>query len=54
MDDLRELDETFPFGRVCQPSDVADVVTYLCSEQASYLTGQRIVVDGGAGSARTR
>ncbi len=54
MDDLRELDESFPFGRVCQPGDVADVVTYLCSEQAGYLTGQRIVVDGGAGSARAR
>lgn len=54
MDDLRELDASFPFGRVCQPTDVADVVTYLCSEAAGYLTGQRIVVDGGAGSARSR
>mgnify|MGYP001812483466 FL=1 len=54
MDDLRELDANFPFGRVCQPEDVADVVSYLCSEHAAYLTGQRIVVDGGAGSARSR
>jgi NAD(P)-dependent dehydrogenase (short-subunit alcohol dehydrogenase family) len=54
MEDLRELDADFPFGRVCQPSDVADVVTYLCSDGAGYLTGQRIVVDGGAGSARSR
>ena len=54
MDDLRELDADFPFGRVCQPADVADVVVYLCSDGAGYLTGQRIVVDGGAGSARTR
>lgn len=52
MDDLRELDERFPFGRVCQPSDVADVVSYLCSDGAGYLTGQRIVVDGGAESMR--
>jgi 3-oxoacyl-[acyl-carrier protein] reductase len=52
MDDLRELDSRFPFGRVCQPSDVAAAVTYLCSDAASYLTDQRIVVDGGAGSAR--
>ena len=52
MDDLRELDDRFPFGRVCQPADVADVVVYLCSDAASYLTDQRIVVDGGAGSAR--
>ena len=54
LEDLRELDDAAPFGRVCQPSDVADVVTYLCSERAGYLTGQRIVVDGGAGSTRTR
>jgi len=54
MDDLRELDADFPFGRVCRPDDVADVVTYLCSDRASYLTGQRIVVDGGAGSTRSR
>jgi len=52
MDDLRELDESFPFGRVCQPSDVADVVSYLCSDGAGYLTGQRIVGDGGAESMR--
>lgn len=45
--DIRELDATSPFGRVCQPEDVADVVRYLVSEQASYLTGQRIQVDGG-------
>ncbi len=52
MEDLRELDAGFPFGRVCRPSDVADVVVYLCSERAGYVTGQRIVVDGGAGSVR--
>jgi NAD(P)-dependent dehydrogenase (short-subunit alcohol dehydrogenase family) len=54
MDDLRELDASFPFGRVCQPSDIADVVLFLCSDAAAYVTGQRIVVDGGAGSARSR
>ena len=52
MDDMRELDARFPFGRVCQPADVADAVVFLCSEAGSYLTDQRIVVDGGAGSAR--
>jgi len=52
MEDLRELDSRFPFGRVCQPADIADVVVFLCSDAAGYLTDQRIVVDGGAGSAR--
>ncbi|MEQ8436344.1 MAG: SDR family oxidoreductase [Ilumatobacter fluminis] len=53
MDDLRELDSQFPFGRVCQPDDIANVVTFLCSDAAGYVTGQRIVVDGGAGSFRS-
>ena len=43
-----ELDARAPYGRVCRPEDVANVVAYLVSEQASYLNGQRIAVDGGA------
>ena len=38
---------TQPFGRVCQPEDVAAVVVFCCSEAAGYMTGQRIEVDGG-------
>lgn len=45
--DIRELDAVSPFGRVCQPEDVANAVRYLVSEQAAYVTGQRIQVDGG-------
>ena len=41
------LDERFPYGRVCRPEDVADVVGFLVSPAASYLNGQRISVDGG-------
>jgi NAD(P)-dependent dehydrogenase (short-subunit alcohol dehydrogenase family) len=44
---LAELDERTPLGRVCRPEDVANTVTFLCSEQASYLSGQRLAVDGG-------
>lgn len=47
MDDLRALDAGSPFGRVCQPLDVANVVLWLCSDGASYVTGQRIECDGG-------
>jgi len=47
MTDLRGLDKGSPFGRVCQPSDVANVVLWLCSEGAGYVTGQRIECDGG-------
>ncbi len=47
VDDLRQLDATMPFGRVCQPEDVANVVRFLVSERASYLTGEKIYVHGG-------
>lgn len=45
--DLRQIDEVMPFGRVCQPDDVANVVRFFCSEKASYLTGERLYVWGG-------
>jgi len=47
IDDLRQLDATMPFGRVCQPEDVANVVRFLVSERAGYLTGERLYVHGG-------
>lgn len=46
IDDLRALDASMPFGRVCRPEDVAGVVRWLVSEQAGYVTGQKINVDG--------
>jgi NAD(P)-dependent dehydrogenase (short-subunit alcohol dehydrogenase family) len=51
VSDLREIDATSPFGRVCQPLDVARVVLWLCSEGAGYVTGQRIECDGGGTTA---
>jgi 3-oxoacyl-[acyl-carrier protein] reductase len=47
LEDLRSLDASSPFGRVCQPLDVANVVLWLCSEGAGYVTGQRIECNGG-------
>ena len=49
VEDIRTLDKGMPLGRVCTPSDVADVVRFLVSDACSYVTGQRIYVDGGAG-----
>lgn len=36
-----------PLGRIGEPEDIADVVLFLASDAARYLTGQVIVVDGG-------
>ena len=47
VNDIRELDATMPFGRVCQPEDVANVVRFLASAQNSYVTGEKINVHGG-------
>ncbi len=47
VDDLRDLDATMPFGHVCQPEDVADVVRFFCSSKAGYLTGEKLYVHGG-------
>lgn len=44
-----ELDSGAPFGRVCRPDDVADVVRFLVSDRGSYVSGVRIRVDGGGG-----
>ena len=45
--DISALDATSPFGRVCRPEDIADVVRYLVSPAAGYVNGQVLSVDGG-------
>jgi 3-oxoacyl-[acyl-carrier protein] reductase len=47
VEDISTLHAAMPFGRVCQPEDVADVVRFFVSDAGSYLSGQRVVVDGG-------
>jgi 3-oxoacyl-[acyl-carrier protein] reductase len=42
----RELD--LPFGRMAKPSEVADVVAFLVSPRAAYVSGTIVTVDGGA------
>jgi NAD(P)-dependent dehydrogenase (short-subunit alcohol dehydrogenase family) len=38
-----------PLGRIGTPEDIAEVIAFLCSDAAVYLTGQNLVIDGGAG-----
>lgn len=47
VQDIHELAAESPFGFVLTPQDVANMVAFLCTEQARYITGQRIAVHGG-------
>lgn len=48
-----EISARIPLARLGQPDEVAAAVTWLCSDQASFITGATITIDGGklAGSA---
>lgn len=43
----RFLEDQYPLRRVGRPVDVANAVVFLCSEEASFITGHSLVVDGG-------
>jgi NAD(P)-dependent dehydrogenase (short-subunit alcohol dehydrogenase family) len=44
---MSETEATAACGRVCKPADVARLVTFLAGPGGEYITGQRIVIDGG-------
>ena len=48
-DELQKLLEQIPLHRMGQPSEIASVVAFLCSDDASYVTGQCLHVNGGLG-----
>ena len=45
--DFSRYDDIIPMGRVAQPEEVASVVSFLLSEDASYVNGAVLTVDGG-------
>jgi NAD(P)-dependent dehydrogenase (short-subunit alcohol dehydrogenase family) len=46
-DALKAMEKSVPMGRVGRPEEIANAVLWLCSDAASYVTGQSISVDGG-------
>lgn len=42
-----DLTAMVPMGRIAQAEEVAQVVVFLCSNAASYITGQPFAIDGG-------
>ncbi|MEV5003948.1 aldo/keto reductase [Nocardioides sp. LML1-1-1.1] len=43
----RAMEADSPLGRTAQPEEIAGLITYLCSDQASFITGDAIAIDGG-------
>ena len=44
---LRFFEQQYPLRRTGVPNDIANAVVFLCSDEASFITGQALVVDGG-------
>jgi 3-oxoacyl-[acyl-carrier protein] reductase len=47
---LARIAESHPMKRLAQPNEIGDVVAFLCSRNASFLSGQSICVDGASSS----
>jgi NAD(P)-dependent dehydrogenase (short-subunit alcohol dehydrogenase family) len=44
---LAQVIPTIPLGRAGQPEDIAGPIAFLCSDEASYMTGSMLFIDGG-------
>ena len=43
----RMFSQTIPMGRLAQPSEIAEAITWMCSDMAAYLVGHTVVIDAG-------
>ena len=44
---IEELNETVPLGRIAEPDDISDVILFLASDEARYMCGSLVEVNGG-------
>lgn len=44
---IERYEQKVPMGRLGQPDDIAPAVSFLLSEEAKYITGHNLMVDGG-------
>jgi len=45
--EIKKIKNTIPLQRLGEPSEVAELVAFLCSDKNTYITGQTIAIDGG-------
>ncbi|MDD5368005.1 MAG: SDR family oxidoreductase [Anaerolineaceae bacterium] len=45
--DIQNIVKTIPLGRLAEPTEIAKFVSFLCSDDNTYITGQVIIADGG-------
>jgi 3-oxoacyl-[acyl-carrier protein] reductase len=46
-DVIREMEREIPLGRLAMPEEIGELVAFLASDRASYITGSLILIDGG-------
>ena len=44
---IKELNDTIPLGRIAEPDDISDVILFLASDEARYMCGSLVEVNGG-------
>jgi NAD(P)-dependent dehydrogenase (short-subunit alcohol dehydrogenase family) len=44
---FKELEKTQPVGRMGKPEEIGDLAVFLCSDEASFITGTDYPIDGG-------